>query len=146
MSMIHDPDYCSALRTRVDALTPESKPLWGTMRVDQMVWHLNGALSLGLGKLRAQPQKPPIPRALLVPMAMYLPMPKNAPTSPELLPTGDYDLATERAHFHQLIEEFSLKPLYFNWLEHPFFGRLKGPQWSHLQAKHIDHHLRQFGV
>jgi hypothetical protein len=26
------------------------------------------------------------------------------------------------------------------------FGRLSGREWSRLQARHLDHHLKQFGV
>ena len=29
---------------------------------------------------------------------------------------------------------------------HPFFGPLKPEQWAILMYKHVDHHLRQFGV
>jgi hypothetical protein len=29
---------------------------------------------------------------------------------------------------------------------HPFFGPLKAEQWAILMYKHVDHHLRQFGV
>ena len=29
---------------------------------------------------------------------------------------------------------------------HPFFGRLTGAEWGISQFKHLDHHLRQFGV
>ena len=29
---------------------------------------------------------------------------------------------------------------------HAFFGRLNGDEWGRLMYKHIDHHLRQFGV
>ena len=29
---------------------------------------------------------------------------------------------------------------------HPAFGGLSHSQWGVLAAKHIDHHLRQFGV
>src|SRR4051812_25392757 len=147
MSTIHDSDYCAALRTRVDALTADAQPLWGTMTVDQMLWHVNGSLSLGLGKLRAARAKPRLPLALMVPFAMYLPIPKGkVPTLPELTASSRYVFDAERARFHALIEEFSLKPLHFNWLEHPMFGRLTGPQWSRIQARHTDHHLRQFGV
>jgi hypothetical protein len=31
-------------------------------------------------------------------------------------------------------------------LVHPFFGRLSGDEWGRLIYKHLDHHLRQFGV
>ena len=147
MASIHDSEYCTALRARVDKLESNTQHQWGEMSVDQMLWHLNGSISLGLGKLRAQPRKPPLPLALLLPLVLYGPFPKGkAKTLPELHATGNYDFNAERVRFHSLIEEFALKPLHFNWLEHPIFGRLSGPNWSKISAKHIDHHLRQFGV
>jgi LPS sulfotransferase NodH len=29
---------------------------------------------------------------------------------------------------------------------HSFFGRLTAEEWAILMYKHLDHHLRQFGV
>jgi uncharacterized protein DUF1569 len=29
---------------------------------------------------------------------------------------------------------------------HPFFGPMTAKQWAVIAHKHIDHHLRQFGV
>ncbi len=29
---------------------------------------------------------------------------------------------------------------------HPFFGNLNSEEWDTLNWKHLDHHLRQFGV
>jgi hypothetical protein len=29
---------------------------------------------------------------------------------------------------------------------HSFFGKLTPDEWDNLQSKHLDHHLRQFGV
>jgi hypothetical protein len=31
------------------------------------------------------------------------------------------------------------------WPRHPLFGVMSGRENSHLQARHIDFHLRQFG-
>lgn len=147
MLSIHDSDCCSALRARVDKLTNDSPRQWGTMTPSQMVWHLNASLAIGLGKLRAAPMKPPIPTVLLKPMALYLPFPKGkAKALPETIAPDDCNLDAERARFHQLIEEFSLKPLHVSWLSHPMVGPLNGPGWSRLQAKHIDYHLKQFAV
>ena len=33
-----------------------------------------------------------------------------------------------------------------DWGHSAGMGDLNGRQWSQLQAKHLDHHLRQFGV
>ena len=32
------------------------------------------------------------------------------------------------------------------WQEHPAFGRLARRAWGVLAYRHLDHHLRQFGV
>src|SRR5689334_16695597 len=89
MSSIHNSEYCTALRARVDKLEPDTPHVWGEMSVDQMLWHLNGSLSLGLGKLRAAPRKPPLPRPLMIPFALYMPFPKGkAETLPELHASG----------------------------------------------------------
>jgi len=145
MLSIHDSDYCAALRNRIDKLTADSPRQWGTMNASQMVWHLNASLAIGLGKLRGTPMKPPIPAVLLRPLALYLPFPKGkAKAIPETVAPDVCDLNAERARFHQLIEEFSLRPLHMSWLPHPILGALNGPDWSRLQAKHIDYHLRQF--
>ena len=32
------------------------------------------------------------------------------------------------------------------WNPHPIFGAFTHQQWGQLQYKHLDHHLRQFGV
>jgi len=112
-----------------------------------MVWHVNSALCLALGKLAAAPDKAPLPPFLLRPIVLYAPWPKaKAPALRELVAKGAYDLEAERQRFHVLIEEFSAKPLEGGWITHPVLGRLTGEQWSRLQAKHVDHHFRQFGV
>lgn len=147
MLSIHDSDYCAALRARVDKLTPDAPRQWGVMNASQMVWHLNASLAIGLGKLRATPMSAPLPRALLTPLVLYLPFPKGkANAIPETIAPAECSLDTERARFHQLVEEFSLKPLHMSWLDHPILGPLSGPSWSRLQAKHADYHLRQFAV
>jgi hypothetical protein len=147
MVSIHDSDCCSALRARVDKLSTDSPHQWGVMSSAQMLWHLNASMSIGLGKIRAQQVKPPLPLAILRPMALMLPFPKGrAKAIPETVAPEAVDFEAERGRFHDLIEEFSLKPLHFNWLEHPVLGHLSGPSWSRLMAKHTDYHLRQFGV
>jgi hypothetical protein len=60
---------------------------------------------------------------------------------------GDrYDLEVERARCLALIDEFAARPLAGEWPYHFTFGRISGAETSRLQAKHLDHHLRQFGA
>lgn len=147
MHAVHDPDFRRDIRARADSLTSASARRWGTMTVDQMLWHLNASFGLGLGKVRAAGMTSPMPRAIMRPVALYLPWPKGKVAAvPETRASGPHDLAEERQRFHVLVEEFASRPLHFNWLPHPMLGRLSGPAWSRLLAKHVDHHFRQFGV
>lgn len=147
MLAVHDPDFRGTIRTRVVRLSAASVPQWGTMSVDQMLWHVNQSLGLGLGKVRAAPRKGPMPAVVMRPVALYMPWPKGKIEAlPEIQAHERYDLAEQRQRFHELVEEFAARPLHFNWLPHPMLGRLSGPAWSRFQAKHVEHHFRQFGV
>jgi Protein of unknown function (DUF1569) len=77
------------------------------------------------------------------------PMRRNSPSSPELFsahPT-QCDLERERAHLTWAIDSFVTKGApCCSRHPHPFFGPLKPQQWALLMYKHVDHHLRQFGV
>jgi hypothetical protein len=46
----------------------------------------------------------------------------------------------------ELIERFATTPPEQMGLDHPGFGRMSARDWDVLQYRHLDHHLRQFGV
>jgi hypothetical protein len=46
----------------------------------------------------------------------------------------------------RLVEELAAKPLDSEWPASPTLGRMSGNDVSRLQAKHLHHHLTQFGV
>jgi hypothetical protein len=74
-------------------------------------------------------------------------MRRNSPTARELIITGDPDFAKERARLSELIDLLvAAAPAGCTSHPHPFFGRLKPDEWGILMYKHLDHHLRQFGV
>ena len=75
------------------------------------------------------------------------PMRKNSPTVKSLVTEDERDLATERARLAGLIERFTAAgPKGCTTHPHSFFGRLTPEEWAILMYKHLDHHLRQFGV
>jgi hypothetical protein len=75
------------------------------------------------------------------------PMPRNAPTSKSLVITEDRDLAAEQKRLSGLIDRFAAAgPAGCTTHPHSFFGPLTSEEWSALMYKHLDHHLRQFGV
>lgn len=146
MKLLHDPAYCAAVGKRLAALRPDCHPKWGKMSVDQMLWHVNQTLQLHLGEIAAPRGKTGLPRGFIKFLVLNLPWPKGSPTLPTLLANQQYDFAHEHKRCQQLIDKFTRKGLDEQWPENPLFGRVSGTDLSRLQAKHLDHHLRQFGV
>jgi hypothetical protein len=119
---------------------------WGKMTPDQMLRHLNIALGAALGHTSMPLMKMPLPAPLFRFFAYYFPMPKGAPTHPEYVVGERFDFNAERARCLSLLDEFVRKPIDSAWPESPVFGSVTGKFNSHVQAKHVDHHLRQFGA
>ena len=146
MPLLHDSQFRSELQARLRALQPASKPQWGKMSVDQMLWHVNQGLALSLGQISAAPGKTPLPKPIMRFLVVNLPWPKSAPTLPVLKAEETYDFEKERTRCLRLLDAFVRKDLYEPWPNDPIFGKVDGRFKSRLQAKHIDHHLKQFGV
>jgi hypothetical protein len=145
--LLHDPAVRQALRSRVEALGPDSIRRWGKMSIDQMLWHINQSFEQALGRVGSQPVKEPLPAALMRIVVLNVPWPKGSPTAPELVADGArHDFDVERARCLELIEAFAAKRIDDSWPISGSFGRMTGRDWSRLQAKHLDHHLRQFSA
>jgi hypothetical protein len=143
---LHDPAHRASFEQRLGALSAASKGRWGTMSVDQMLWHCNKALATSMGEEPVARMRVPIPAAVLKFMVLNLPWVKGAPTSPDFVARTQYDFDAERARMRDLLARFAAKPVTSEWGEHPAFGRLSGADYSRLQAKHLNHHFTQFGV
>jgi len=146
MRSLHDASYRAQLVQRVQALQPDTARRWGKMSVDQMLWHVSDALAAAIGELSAQPAKPPLPRGLLKFMVLNMPWGKNAPTMPQFVARQNYDFEAERTRCLRLIDRVGSMDVDGEWPAHPMLGRMKGSEVSRLQAKHLHHHLTQFGV
>lgn len=69
------------------------------------------------------------------------------PTAPEFKVADERDFATEKAALLALVQRFGEGgPHAITRRPHPFFGPLTTDEWQTLQWRHVDHHLRQFGV
>lgn len=147
MPTVWDADTCRALVVRAQSLTPAHTARWGKFSASGMLAHVNDAARMALGELPVAAKAPPFlkwspVRYLLIHL---LPMPKGAPTAPELLArTSAADLVKEQqafaAIFGALSDATTLQP------RHPAFGAMTRDDWGVLIHKHTDHHLRQFGV
>lgn len=143
---LHDPAVRADIRSRVQSLTPNSTRGWGKMSVDQMLWHCNAALDFTVGRGEDTAIAIPLPKFVLRLMILNMPWPKGARTYPAWIAGDRYDFEVEKARCLSLIDEMTAKPLDSAWPKSPALGNMSGEDWSRLQAKHLEHHLRQFGA
>jgi hypothetical protein len=148
MPLLHDSAVREELERRVRALRSDARRQWGMMSVDQMLWHVNESFRMALGEAQFQPIKtPPLPKPVMRWLLLNVPWPKGrAPTYREMVASKNYDFAAEQSRCLQFIDRMADRRLDGDWPVNPTVGRMTGRQWSQLQAKHLDHHLKQFGV
>lgn len=142
-----EPAVRHALVARARTLTPQHTAKWGKFSVAGMLSHLNESARMATGQLPVTGKGPAL---LRFPPLRYLiihrlPMPKSAPSAPELLAGCDAaDFARELQTFAETFVR--LDGVSHVLVPHPLFGELSHASWGVLIHKHTDHHLRQFGV
>jgi hypothetical protein len=130
---------------RLDRLAPEAKPLWGKMTAPQMLAHLADWMLMAKGELKTAPKNRGLSFPPLKQLAIFwLPFPKGVPTAPELITRKPLAWPVERAAVRRHVESFENLPT--SWPEHPVFGKMTSRAWCVVGYRHMDHHLRQFGV
>jgi hypothetical protein len=148
MKTVFDDATRSGILARVGRVESGVKPQWGKMNAEQMLAHLHQALQMAVGELSTKPKKLPIRYFPLKQLIIYLvPFPKGAPTAPELIPGANAGTVEEnKQRLAQSMAAFATRANATNWPEHPAFGHLTTRAWGVLVYRHMDHHLRQFGV
>lgn len=135
---------------RVNTLTADTQPQWGKMSVGQMLAHCNVAYEM------VYESKHPKPNALV---KFFLkrfvkntvvgpaPYPKNGRTAPAFLVTEPRNFEAEKQRLCDYLNKTQqLGDAHFDGLESHSFGPLTKGEWNTMFAKHLDHHLTQFGV
>lgn len=149
MKNIYNQLHEAEILNRIDNLSLNSKPQWGTMNVAQMLAHCSSFQDIAegnsvlprdwLGRLIGRFVKPIVYNDK--------PLPHNMSTISTLRVLDDKDFETEKEILKQKILTFqSNGPEKCTPHPHPFFGKLTPEQWGKCIYKHLDHHLRQFGV
>ena len=111
-----------------------------------MLWHVNQALGTALGRVQLADERPPIPTFVIRFAVLNLPWTRNAPTNSAFVARKEHDFDQELAKCRALIAEIVARDIDVAPPLHPVFGQMTGQQQSRLHAKHLDHHLKQFGV
>jgi len=148
MKNLFDPGAVQGVVARIEQLKPTSQRQWGSMDVAQMLAHCSATMEMASGKLIA---KRTLIGKIIGPRFRHLltddnAFPRNRPTAKELK-VGGGDFTQERERLKQCVRQFheggesqcTKHP-------HPFFGEITPLEWSTGMYKHLDHHLKQFGV
>jgi hypothetical protein len=139
-----------AIIDRINRLSASSNAEWGKMSVDQMLAHAQRPLRVAFGEMKL---KRTLVGVLLGRMVMKKltrddkPFSKNSPTDKGFVVTDRHNADEEKKNLTALIQKFvQFGPDGITREPHPFFGRMTPQEWDIIQWKHLDHHLRQFGV
>ena len=146
---LHDPVGRQSILDRLARLTPKHSRRWGRMQPAQLLPHLAGGLRMALGEVTLQGTPPGAVRgAIWRYLAIHrLPWPEGKIQSPPgAFSTPSLGWERDRELVAELIERFATAPPDKMGLIHPMFGRMRPRDWDVLQYRHLDHHLRQFGV
>lgn len=133
----------------LDKLSPDKKPVWGSMSAQRMVEHLTDVIKIASGK-DVYPLKTPLEKIERAQAFIFTedPMPRDfkAPFAGDQVPLRHEEIELA-------IDEFLLEWIDFeNFFEenpgiktlHPIFGELTYEQWDRLHSKHLTHHFQQF--
>ena len=140
------------LLQRLQNLTLQSEAKFGILTPQHMVEHLIITVKLSSGRIPI-PSFEPNEKQLARKQALLftdMPFPQGieAPGLPDTLLELRYpDLETAKA---ELVKSYDAYHLLFQenptlQTPHPGFGLLNYEEWELFHAKHIDHHLGQFG-
>jgi hypothetical protein len=149
MASLFRSEDAEALIARVLRLAPEQKPLWGRMNPVQMLAHSRAPLRVATGQQQLKRNLIGFLFGGLAKRSLLKPTPfgRNLPTDKSFLFFDANDFEKERDALIGEIRSFQAGgPAGLTPDPHPFFGRLTADEWDRLQWKHLDHHLRQFGV
>jgi hypothetical protein len=135
------------LRSRVERLLPSSRASWGKMNSAQALKHVTIAMRIALGEAPVQPISSIFGYTPFKQIVIYaLPWPNNAKTAPEADNPPHGEFAQEKADLLAVMDRFAKAGRMFTFAHHPMFREMSGRAWGVWAYRHLDHHLRQFGV
>lgn len=134
---------------RIEQLQPNQQALWGKMNVSQMLDHCSETMKVARGQKELKRIFLSYVMGGLMKKSFYndKPIPKNSPTHKTFIitTTSDFEKAKKELIDHlTAFQEGGMEKC--TDAPHSFFGKLTKEQWGLGMYKHLDHHLKQFGV
>ena len=135
---------------RINDLKTDSTAVWGSMSVAQMLAHCNVTYEMVYDNIHPKPNG--FMRFILKSfikngVVNEKPYPRNSRTAPQFIVKGDRDFELEKNRLiSYIVQTQELGEKEFEGKESLSFGKLTAKEWNNMFAKHLDHHLTQFGV
>ena len=147
MKSIFNADALKEIIDRIEKLNENTLAHWGKMNVGQMAWHCQGPFNIMLEK-NDYGMKPSWLAKVFFKKSLYNEKPwrKNLPTAKFLKTKDGKNFNEEKPKLVDLVNEVYSHREKKEWNPHPAFGYFTKQQWGQMQYKHLDHHLKQFGV
>ena len=147
MKSIFEKDTYNDVLQRINNIGENTTPEWGEMNAGQMFSHTKIPFEIVLEK-RPPVGKPNFLMKLIFKKMMYNDklFKKNMPTPKRFQISSDKDFNIERQDLIESINDMYNKREKTDWPDHPMFGKFTANQTGQMMFKHLDHHLRQFGV
>ena len=149
MKSIFDKENNVEFINRINNLSKDSKPQWGKMNDSQMLAHCMVGIKVAFGEIKIKRAFMGIIFGSLAKKILVSDKPfrKNTPTAKEFIIKGDKNFEVEKGNLIKYVKRFTeVGESVLRKDPHPFFGNLTTKEWDGLMWKHLDHHLRQFGV
>lgn len=146
-----DPALREALVARLRRLAPDSPRQWGRMTPHQAMCHLSDSFKSMMSPTAINSVATPFSRTVIKWIALKAPMkwPHGVKTRPEVDQeiggTRPVEFARDRGELEALVEQFAARDG-GAFQPHPMFGPMTTEEWHRWGWRHMDHHLRQFGV
>ena len=149
MNNIFDISYTKEILVRIDKLQQDARPQWGRMDVAQMLAHCSSFQDIAVGKSFSSRSWLGMLIGRFAKPVFYndKPLPRNMSTIQTIMIEDSREFEVEKEKLKQNIKALqSDGPMKCTNRPHPFFGVLTSEEWGKGIYKHLDHHLKQFGV
>lgn len=150
MKSLYNKNDIQEFVARINRITPATEPQWGKMNAAQAMAHCSAPLRMAHGEIKGK-------RGLIAFLfgksakkkytKPSIEFAKNLPTDPNFIFPSTVEFETEKQKLIAKLNEFVSKgKAGITAQPHSFFGVMTPEEWDIIQSKHLDHHLKQFGV
>jgi hypothetical protein len=149
MKSIFNADNNAELIDRISLLQEYTPALWGKQTPAQMMAHCQKSMNMAFGNTKVKRHWVGVAFGNVAKKRLLKVdwLDKNMPTYKHFEVIEDRLFNEEKEKYTELIKSALIKGE--NGLvkyPHPYFRKFEPGEWSQLNWKHLDHHLRQFGV